>query len=182
MTDRAEEIRSLLRRREAASIEHPGGTLADHLERVRERLAGLGAREDLQLAGLGHAVYGTDGFAVALLSVAHREAVRDMLGPEVELIIYRYGAADRKKTWSGLAATGQVWDRFEGSVETLGPHELRDFVDLSIVNEIDVLAHSPELARTHGGRLAGVIAGWRPLASPAVLEDADRILAPLLRG
>jgi hypothetical protein len=50
----------------AARIEHPGGTLLAHLERTRSRLAAWHARPALQLAGLCHAFYGTDGFATAL--------------------------------------------------------------------------------------------------------------------
>jgi hypothetical protein len=176
VSDRAEEIRSLLRRREAAGIEHPGGTLAAHLERVRERLAGLGAREELQLAGLGHAIYGTDDFAVELVSTAHREAMRAMLGPDVELLIYRYGATDRRKTWPELAATGQLWDRFTSSAQTLGPDDVRDQVDLSIVNELDILEHLPDPAPQHVARLSALFASWRPVASPAVLLDAERVL------
>jgi hypothetical protein len=184
MTDRAEEIRSLLRRREATGIAHPGGTLAGHLERVRERLARDGAREDLQLAGLGHAVYGTDGFDVPLVSTAHREAIRDMLGPEVELIIYRYGATDRSRTWPALV-TGQLWDRFESSVETLDPGDpkglaqLRDQADLSIVKELDVLEHAGQPAARQRAQLAELITAWQPITSPAVAEDARQALGRL---
>jgi hypothetical protein len=181
VTDRAEEIRSLLRRREAATIEHPGGTLAEHLERVRERLARLGAREDLELAGLGHAVYGTDGFDVQLVTIAHREAVRDMLGPEVELIIYRYGAVDRAKTWRGLPASGQLWNRFESSVETLQPDDLRDLADLTTVNEVDVLEHSAETAQKYSAYFADLFTSWRPITSPAVSDDAHAVLERLAR-
>ncbi len=184
MTDRVEEIRSLLRRREATGIAHPGGTLAGHLERVRERLARDGAREDLQLAGLGHAIYGTAGFDVPLVSTAHREAIRDMLGPEVELIIYRYGATDRSQTWPGLAA-GQLWDRFDSSVETLDPGDpqgradLRDQADLSIVDELDVLEHAEPPAARHGAQLAELVTAWLPILSPAVAEDARQTLERL---
>ncbi|WP_446211850.1 DUF6817 domain-containing protein [Micromonospora sp. IBSANI012] len=59
--------RSWLRRRGAEAIDHPGGTLYGHLCRVQERLAALGSDVATQLAGLTHAVYGTDGFDLALL-------------------------------------------------------------------------------------------------------------------
>ena len=177
MTDRFEEIRSLLRRREAAKIAHPGGTLAAHLERVCERLAELGAREDLQLAGLGHAVYGTDGFAVPLVTTAHREAIRAVLGTEVELIIYRYGATDRKKTWPDLATTGRLWDRFDSSVEALNADDLRDQADLSIVNELDVLEHSEGSPGKQAAYVADLVSRWRSIASPGITQAADAALA-----
>ncbi len=179
MTDRIQEIRSLLRRREATKIAHPGGTLAAHLERVRQRLARHGAREDLQLAGLGHAIYSTDGFPVQLVTTAHRTAIQAMTGPEVELIIYRYGATDRTKTWPDLATTGQIWDRFESSVETLDPNDLRDQADLSIVNEIDVLEHSPGTTQKYLAYLADLVASWRPITSPTITDDAQAVLERL---
>ncbi|SFU09423.1 hypothetical protein SAMN05660657_05620 [Geodermatophilus amargosae] len=66
------ELADLLRARGADTIDHPGGTLGTHLERVQRRLAGLGAPPVLQLAGRAHAVYGTDGFDVALLTLGKR--------------------------------------------------------------------------------------------------------------
>lgn len=51
-----------LRELGAEDIPHPGGTLLAHLRRVRTRLASWDARPALQLAGLCHAFYGTDGF------------------------------------------------------------------------------------------------------------------------
>jgi hypothetical protein len=173
VSDRAEEIRSLLRRREAHRIDHPGGSLTQHLERVHDRLGRLGAREDLRIAGLGHAVYGTDGFDLQLVTVAHREAMVAMLGEETEAIIYRYGACDRKKSWRDLATAREVWDRFEGSAEVLGDDDLRDFTDLSIVNEVDVL----EQTGKHAAYLTALFDAWAPIASPAVIDDAQATLA-----
>ncbi|WP_329200993.1 DUF6817 domain-containing protein [Streptomyces sp. NBC_00667] len=40
---------------------HPGGTLGAHLQRVQQQLEHWRARPALQLAGLCHAFYGTDG-------------------------------------------------------------------------------------------------------------------------
>jgi uncharacterized protein DUF6817 len=173
VSERAEEIRSLLRRREAGRIDHPGGTLADHLERVYARLGRLGAREELRLAGLGHAVYGTDGFDLQLVTIAHREAMVAMLGPVTETIIYRYGACDRKKTWRDLATAREVWDRFDGTVEQLGADDLRDFTDLTVVNEVDVFEQTGE----HAEYFTALFDAWTPIASPAVIEDARAALA-----
>ena len=72
MTAAVERVAQLLRVRGAAAVERPGGTLDAHLEGVQHRLAALGASSALQLAGRAHAVYGTDGFDVALLSLDER--------------------------------------------------------------------------------------------------------------
>ncbi|MGP3950161.1 DUF6817 domain-containing protein [Streptomyces sp. 7N604] len=42
----------LLRRLGAERVDHPGGSLSAHLQRVQEALAEWGARPALQLAGL----------------------------------------------------------------------------------------------------------------------------------
>jgi hypothetical protein len=51
------EARALLRKQGADTIDHPGGTLLAHLERVRETLAAWGNDEVVQLASLCHATY-----------------------------------------------------------------------------------------------------------------------------
>ena len=174
--DVPERLIALLRERGAAGLEHPGGTLLAHLVRVRERLLRLGAGPDLQHAGLAHAVYGTDGFPVTLIDPAQRDVLRDIAGPAVEAMVYRYGACDRARTWPDLARTGVLHDRFDGSTETLSRADLRDLVDLTIVNELDVLDHDPKRAIKLRPFLQEQIPRWQSLASPAVLTESQRIL------
>ena len=178
MNDTA-DVLSLLSARGAAGIDHPGGTLLAHLIRVSHRLSRLSTAQDIQLAGLAHAFYGTDGFTLALLSQDERPQLRDLIGPGAEELVYRYAACDRGRTWRPLAATRQVWSRFDGTATTLDDDELRAFVDLCIVNELDALEHSPELAARHGQAFTTLFDSWRALASPAVMAEADGVLARL---
>lgn len=171
----------MLRERGAEAIEHPGGTLYTHLIRIFERLTRHGASPELQYAGLAHAVYGTDGFDVVLLDRLDRQPLRALVGLETELLIYRYGGCDRSRTWSELAEAKQVWSRFDGSGATLTPPELRAFVDLSIVNELDVIERSPAMAEKYGDYFRDLFATWRPLASPQVMADADAVFSALLQ-
>jgi uncharacterized protein DUF6817 len=175
MTD-TEAVLALLRAGAAESIDHPGGTLYAHLIRVYERLAGYGLSPQLQYAGLAHAVYGTDGFDVVLVDRSDREPMRQLVGAEAELLIYRYGGCDRSRTWSRLAETHQVRSRFDGLVETLSEDALRSFVDLSIVNELDVVEQSDAIAEKHGDYFRKLFSDWRSLASPQVMRDADAVL------
>ncbi len=50
----------------ADTIDHPGGTRFAHLRRVAVLLGQWGASPVVQIAGLCHAFYGTDGFAPSL--------------------------------------------------------------------------------------------------------------------
>ncbi len=51
------DAEALLVARNAQNLEHPGGTLLEHLRRVGEQLAKWGASSEVQLAGLCHAAY-----------------------------------------------------------------------------------------------------------------------------
>ena len=66
----------------AAEIDHPGGTLLDHLVRVSDRLVTYGASSELALAGLVHAAYSTDGYDTALQR--HQCGVRDPERPPTQ--------------------------------------------------------------------------------------------------
>jgi hypothetical protein len=167
----------MLAERGAHSIEHPGGTLYAHLVRVHQRLAGHGLAAEVQQAGLAHAAYGTDGFDVVLFDHRDREPLRALVGPRTELMIYRYGGCDRSRTWSELARTKQVWSRFDGTAELLDAADLRAFVDLSIVNELDVVEQSAEIAGRYGEYFRALFADWRLLASPQVSAEAQAVLA-----
>jgi hypothetical protein len=169
-------VRAWLRERGAETIDHPGGTLYAHLGRVHDRLGALGHDPQVQLAGLAHAAYGTDGFDLTLLDVADRDTLRGLAGERAEALIYLYGACDRSRTWQALPETGQVWDRFTGGARSLAPEQVRPFTDLSIVNELDVAEQDPAFVTRHGDYFRGLFAGWAPLASPAVLAEARRIL------
>ncbi|XVS60965.1 DUF6817 domain-containing protein [Actinosynnema sp. CA-299493] len=171
-----QDVRAWLRQCGAESIDHPGGTLYAHLSRVHDRLGGLGLGADVRLAGLAHAAYGTDGFALALLDPADRTTLRDLIGESAERLVYLYGACDRDLTWPRLADTGEVWNRFTGGSERLDRDWLRPFVDLSIVNELDVVEQDPAVARKHGDYFRSLFTSWARVASAQVTAEAERVL------
>lgn len=138
----------------------------------------LGCGREVQVAGLTHAVYGTDGFDLALLDRAHRTVLRDLVGADAEEIVYLYGACDRGRCWRALATTGEVLDRFERQVRTPSAAQLRSLIDVSIVNELDVIEQDPAVADRHGVYFRELFAAWAPLASEQVIRDAQRVLQP----
>lgn len=165
-----------LRKRGAETIGHPGGTLYAHLGRVHDRLVRLGLGTAVQLAGLTHAAYGTDGFDVALLDRAERLTLRGLVGEDAERLVYRYGACDRRRSWDQLAGTGRLVDRFTGAAEVLTGADLRSLVDLSVINELDVVENDPTAAGRFGAYLRELFAAWAPVASPQVNAEARRVL------
>jgi pimeloyl-ACP methyl ester carboxylesterase len=173
---RADDVRAWLRERGTERIAHAGGSLYEHLGRVSARLAGHGAGEVACLAALTHAAYGTDGFPMVLLDVTDRAGLRALVGAEAEEMVYRYGGCDRGRTWRALPATGLIWSRFTAHAEAPTPDGLRAFVDLSIVNELDVYERSEEIAAKAGDYFRSVFPLWEPIASPSVMADCRRVL------
>jgi hypothetical protein len=170
------DVRAWLRDLGAESIEHPGGTLYAHLCRVQQRLAELGQDPGVQSAGLAHAVYGTDGFDVALLDWTDRGQLRELIGADAETLVYLYGACDRKRSWRQLATTGEVHDRFTGQARRVRSDQLTPLVDVSIVNELDVIAQMPSLLDKHRAYFRDLFAVWAPITSAAVRSEVERVL------
>jgi hypothetical protein len=159
---------ALLRARGADDIDHPGGTLLGHLARVQMVLAEWGAEDDVQLAGLCHAAYGTDGFGVALLTLDERLLLAEAIGSRAEALVYLYASCDRGQTYPQLAQPAVTFtDRFSGTRHT-PPPGLRAFMEITAANELDVVRHNGELADQHGGGLAALfVEAGQYLSEPA---------------
>jgi Domain of unknown function (DUF6817)/Activator of Hsp90 ATPase homolog 1-like protein len=167
-----------LRSRGASEIPHPGGTLYAHLGRVGDLLATWGAAPDLQLAGLCHAAYGTDGFAVALLDVRDRALLVDAIGTAAEALVYRYGSCDRSLVYPNLGGPAPVrfTDRFTGTADEPGLGELRAFLELTAANELDVLTHNEELMQRYGASLLDLFGRCRNLLTDNAWRAVEQSL------
>lgn len=171
-----QQVRAWLRARGAETIAHPGGTLYAHLGRVHDRLGALGHDEPTRLAGLAHAAYGTDGFDVRLLGIEDRPVLRDLVGERAEALIFLYGGCDRARSWPTLPETLRVWSRFTGEPQPLPLRDVQSFVDLSILNEVDVMEQDATIAGRHGDYFRALFDTWSPLASADALAAARTIL------
>jgi len=177
MEDAYSRALSLMSSLGAAEIEHPGGFLLEHLQRVEARLANHGADDTLRLAGLTHAVYGTDGFDVRLLGVDERDTLAQVVGGEAEALVYLYAACDRARTWPTLGRNREVHDRWTSQVIRPAGDQLVHFIDLTIVNELDVVDHAPGMKESSGTGLRGLVRSWQGLASPRVTADGMSTLS-----
>jgi hypothetical protein len=174
---------ALLRDLGADRQPHPGGTLLAHLDRVRERLAGWGARPALQLAGLCHAAYGTDGFPAALLSLDRRGELALVIGPEAEEIVHLYASCDRRATYPGLATPGGLFhDRFTGRTHDPAAHLRRDFAELTAANELDLAHRNRDFRAQWGPQLLALFSRLQPLLSQRAWQDCLTVLGPGRHG
>jgi two-component system OmpR family sensor kinase len=124
----------------ATGIDHLGGDLLTHLEGTEARLRSWGADEDVALAGLCHAAYGTDGFAPSLLPLSGRPRLRAVIGAGAEDIVYRYASCDRAAVYPGLGRRPLAFaDRFTGATGELTDAEARAFALVTAANELDLV-------------------------------------------
>ena len=175
----ADEAGGLLKTLGAGEIAHPGGTLLDHLRRVRGLLTEWGARPELQLAGLCHAFYGTDGFPTALLPLTRRAELAAVIGPDAEALVYDYASCDRKATYAGLADYDAPFhDRFTGGTFLPSLSRRRDFAELTAANELDLALVNPEFRARWGGALVELFTRFRPLLSDPAWAAVEGGLCP----
>ncbi|MCZ4119961.1 DUF6817 domain-containing protein [Streptomyces sp. H39-S7] len=161
----------------AEDMEHPGGTLPQHLQRVSRLLAAWGARPDLRLAGLCHAFYGTDGFAPSLLPLEARGELVRRIGADAEEIVYVYASCDRKVSYREPASeSGTFRDRFTGRTYSPGPRQRRDFAELTAANELDLAGTDPAFREEWGDGLLKLLTRLRPLLSDHAWEHTQKIL------
>ncbi|MGV9677484.1 DUF6817 domain-containing protein [Nocardia sp. NPDC003482] len=173
------EVEAFLRARGADDIDHPGGTLLAHLRRVADTLASWRAAPTVQLAGLAHAVYGTDGFDVALHPVDDRAPIVELLGEETEALVYLYASCDRTAVYPNLDAPRlRFRDRFTGREHEPGDPDRRAFLEITVANELDVMAHNAALAAEHGPALYGLFSRTRSYLSADAWNACSALLGP----
>ena len=171
---RRRRIDRLLEKADAGRVRHPGGTLLEHLHRAADTLQRWGAPAYVVDAARLHAAYGTDGFPHPMPGVTRRVLIA-VAGQQTERLVDLYGHCRRGDSYpTFLSDAPAVIDRRTSQRRPLAPSQLRAFAELTVANELDVLAHSPELAAAHGAKLAELFTSWAPLISPAARQAAER--------
>lgn len=166
------EIKEFLLERGAGQLAHPGGTLYEHLVRVAALLAGWGASEDLQAAGLCHACYGTDGYRNTLLRLDERPVLTELVGARAESLVYMYASCDRAAVYPALDQPGPVSfrNRFTGFTHTPPELDIRAFIELTAANKLDVIRHNAPLATEESTALREFFAGVRARLTDAAWQ------------
>ena len=165
----------------ADTTPHVDGTLLEHLEGTCDLLEAWGNSDRVALAGLLHTAYGTDGFPLAFHGPDARATFAELVGPDVESLVYLYGSCDRNflypqlerlvvgsrrtlaaRGWNAILRACRLdrdvafRDRFGGRVARPEPALFRDFLELTFANEIELIrrAHPlPEPVRLRWERL-----------------------------
>jgi hypothetical protein len=163
----------------ADAFSHVSGSLERHLVETERLLRSWQSRDALCLAGLYHAVYGTDGIRGSLAGVDRRGAIVAIIGAEAEALAYRYGACARATFHPRIGTPDQLRfaDRFTQSEYAIGEPALRDFCELTVANELELalasdafrIEYAAELSAFFG-RMEGLLSAECGRAWRAVLE------------
>jgi hypothetical protein len=163
----------------AAAFPHLNGNLEVHLQGTERLLRQWGSRDAVCVAGLYHAVYGTDGIAGCLTGLDAREAVARVIGDEAESLVYLYGACDRERFHPriGTPAQNTFVDRVAAREYPIDAATLCDFCEITVANELDLALGNPGFARRHAASLLELFARMRGLASAAAQRAAFDVLS-----
>lgn len=130
---------SFMQSRNADSTEHSGGDLLGHLEATAELLQSWGNTADVCLAGLCHAVYGTEGFQRSMLDSSQRYVLREIIGPAAEALVYFYASAERNFFCPSITrGPVEFRDRFTGEIFAPGEAMIRDCLELMLANDVEI--------------------------------------------
>jgi hypothetical protein len=171
-------IAEFLRSHGADRLEHPGGSLYEHLCRVADRISEWTADPVLEAVGLCHACYGTDGFAHAMVDLVDRDSLVKLIGSRAEALVYLYCSCDRAAVYPLLAGGKPLLfrDRFTGHTHVPVELDIRAFVEVTAANELDALAHNSTLLAEHGSGLFALFAGARGHLSDAAYRACVDLL------
>lgn len=163
----------------ANAFVHVNGTLQAHLLGTERLLRGFGNDEAVCLAGLYHAVYGTDGIAGALMPPGdeERRSIAALIGDEAESLAYLYGACDRGRFHPRIGTPAQrlFADRFGNADYRIGEARLRAFCEITIANEVELARANGRFAMRHARELAELFARMRPLVTEAAFAMAREV-------
>ena len=165
----------------AGAFPHVNGTLERHLHGTERLLREWGNRDAVCVAGLYHAVYGTDGIRGCLTGLDTRDVVARVIGDEAESIAYLYGACDRERFHRRIGTPAQhaFVDRFAGCEYPIGDGALRDFCEITVANELELALGNIDFARRHADELLALFGRMRGAISIAAARAAFDVLSPL---
>jgi hypothetical protein len=139
MPSTVDRILERLRRFQIYALPHCNSTLIEHLRGTHRILAAWGSPEYLRLAGLCHSIYGTESFVRQPASLADRNYVQSVIGPEAERVAYLFCAHEKESLWENLPRDGgySIRDRFLAEPVALAEKEIADLVTVTLANWLE---------------------------------------------
>lgn len=178
--------------RRADDVPHLDATLRPHLENTFAMLQEWGNPPHVCLAGLFHAIYGTDGFDTRLAPPTDRDPAIAAIGDRAERLVYFYAACDRRFLYPRLAEgvarrTGLARifrrnprmayrDRFRGDTFAPDIETFANFLELTVANELEILRRWPTIPESTVIHWRGIFDPCREWLSRSAKDAIDRYL------
>jgi hypothetical protein len=126
-------------------VEHPSGTLMEHLQGTYDLLAGWGCPPHVCVAGLYHSVYGTEFFEKQTLGLDARERVKAAAGDAAEELVFLYCVIRRRSLYDNLERGGPytVETRSGKVLPLTGVEQFSELLTLDLANRIEQLDENP---------------------------------------
>ncbi|TRU11014.1 MAG: hypothetical protein EWV75_12935 [Microcystis wesenbergii Mw_QC_S_20081001_S30D] len=122
------------------STAHMNRDLLTHFQGTYQLLKKWGNQEAVCLAGLCHALYGTQTFPVALVSFSKRQEIAALIGEEAEKLAYYYSIITRqhftenlKKNTNNLA----IKSRLDGSIIPIQESEFIQLLEIFLADHLE---------------------------------------------
>lgn len=121
------------------NVDHSSAGLFAHLDATSGLLRRWGNSDDICLAGLCHAVYGTDGFETALLDISQRDEVKAAIGEAAEAFVYFYASCDRQFFYPLIGSRPlRFRDRFTQTEFEPAEDMVCACVELLLANDVEI--------------------------------------------
>jgi len=132
---------ALLTELAVTDVDHPSGTLAEHLQGTYDVLARWDCPQHLCMAGLYHSIYGTETFLIQTVPREARERVRAAAGEKAETLAYLYGVMRRSSLFANLERGGPYSvTTMDGTVIPLdGLEQFAELMTLDLANRVEQL-------------------------------------------
>ncbi|MDE0043042.1 MAG: hypothetical protein OXT74_13465 [Candidatus Poribacteria bacterium] len=174
---RFQRAEAFLNSYDTGEIAHFNGDFFSHLRRTADLLIKWGNNEYVCLAGLCHAVYGTQGFQLGILKPDERHLLHEVIGRDAEEVAYFYCSCDRSCLYPTIGASGgfKFHDRFTGDRFEPSERMVRDFLEVTFSNEVELGSLSQEFVNNCREFFHDFMPRCKPYVSQAAFEAAAEL-------
>jgi hypothetical protein len=145
MLNNIEKYVNYLKSLGASDYTHISGPMINHLIGTYNVLYSWDSSLLTCKAGLFHAIYGPQGLPLPLLSLEKRGEIKEVIGADVEELVYLYCACDKSFVLPQFKTTLDIQfrNRFTGEELPFNKRYIGSFCELTVANELDVARGKP---------------------------------------
>lgn len=166
MDNNLDDYYRFLLARGAGEIDHYGRPLLAHLKGTFELLRDWRNPDEVCVAGLFHAVYGTENLTACRPDLSYRAQVQALIGRRSEELALLFGVADRTALLTrNTLPPYHVVRHDSGETVPVSPDVLSALVEIGSANLVEKIAHLPPAAGNALRRELGLYQGMQEFLS-----------------